>query len=113
VNVAVTDLAALIVTIQLPVPVHAPLQPVNVDVPSGAAVKVTTVPLSNNAEQVAPQSIPAGDEVTEPPPVPAFVRVRVKAGRSYNSAEERYVPNKDALSPPAASTFPVGRRVAV
>jgi hypothetical protein len=77
VNVAVTDLAPSIVTTQLPVPLHpAPLQPVKVEVPSGAAVRVTSVPVSNDVEQVAPQSIPTGDEVTAPPPVPVFVRVR-------------------------------------
>jgi hypothetical protein len=76
VNVAVTDLAALIVTTQLPVPLHAPLQPVKVEVPSGAAVNVTSVPASKSALQVAPQSIPRGEELTDPPPVPVFVTLR-------------------------------------
>ena len=43
-NVAVTDCAAFIVTTQLPVPVQAPLQPVNVDPVAGVAVSVTTLP---------------------------------------------------------------------
>jgi hypothetical protein len=77
VNVAVTEAAALIVTLQLPVPVHAPLQPVKVDAPSGEAVSVTTVPDANDALQVVPQVMPAGEEVTVPPPVPAFVTLRV------------------------------------
>ena len=44
VNVAVTDLAALIVTLHVPVLfAHAPDQPENVDSAAGVAVKVTTV----------------------------------------------------------------------
>jgi hypothetical protein len=43
VNVAVTAFTASIVTTQLPVPVHAPVQPVNVDPEAGVAVSVTTV----------------------------------------------------------------------
>jgi hypothetical protein len=71
-NVAVTALAESMVTVQLPVPVHAPLQPVNVDMPSGIAVSVTIVPVPNNAEHVAPQLMPAGLDVTLPLPVPDF-----------------------------------------
>jgi hypothetical protein len=41
VKVAVTDFAAVIVTVQVPVPEHAPDQPVKVDPLSGEAVKVT------------------------------------------------------------------------
>jgi hypothetical protein len=44
-KVAVTDRAAVIVTMQLPVPVHAPLQPLNVDPAAAAAASVTLVPL--------------------------------------------------------------------
>jgi hypothetical protein len=63
------------VTVQDPVPVHAPLQPVKVDVPSGTAVKVTTVPELYVSVQSRPQTIPAGLEVTVPPPVPALPTV--------------------------------------
>ena len=38
------DAAAVIVTVHAPVPVHAPLQPVNVEPAAGVAVSVTTVP---------------------------------------------------------------------
>ena len=45
VKVAVTDVAAVRVTVQGPVPVQAPLQPVKTDPADGVAVSVTTVPL--------------------------------------------------------------------
>ena len=75
-NVAVTFCAAPMVTVQLPVPVHAPLQPVNVEPVAGAAVRVTLVPELKLALHVAPQLMPAGDEVTVPLPVPALPTVR-------------------------------------
>ena len=48
VNVAVTDWAALMVTVQVPVPEQpAPLQPPKMDGDVAAAVSVTTVLLAN------------------------------------------------------------------
>ena len=44
VNVAVTVAAAVNVTLQEPVPVHAPLQLVNVEPVAATAVRVTAVP---------------------------------------------------------------------
>jgi len=77
-KVAVTDWAALIVTTQIPVPLHtAPLQPLNTDPLAGVAVSVTDVPLANDALHVAPQLIPTGLLVTVPLPLPVFVTVRV------------------------------------
>jgi len=79
VKVAVTVVAAEIVTVQVPAPVQpAPLQPPKVEPAAGAAVSVTAVPLVKLAEQVAPQSMPAGELVTVPLPVPAGLTVRVK-----------------------------------
>ena len=73
-NVAVTVVAAVTVTVHAPVPLHPPpLQPANVEPAAAAAVSVTAVPWSKLAAQVAPQSIPAGDDVTVPLPVPAWV----------------------------------------
>jgi hypothetical protein len=43
-NAAFTDLAALTVTTQAPVPVHAPVQPAKLDPAAAVAVKVTEVP---------------------------------------------------------------------
>jgi len=77
-NVAVTDLAALIVTVHVPVPVQAPLQPANVEPEAAAAVRVTEAPLLKFALQVVGQLIPAGLLVTVPPPVPASVTVSAK-----------------------------------
>ena len=75
-NVAVTLCEAPMVTVQAPVPVHAPLQPVNVEPAAGAAVRVTFAPELKLALHVAPQLMPAGDEVTVPLPVPALPTVR-------------------------------------
>jgi hypothetical protein len=44
VKVAVTDRAAFIVTVQVPVPEQAPLQPVKFVPVAGVAVSVTRVP---------------------------------------------------------------------
>ena len=43
VNVAVTLRAAVMLTVQVPVPVQAPLHPVKVDPVAAAAVRVTLV----------------------------------------------------------------------
>lgn len=71
-KVAVTDLAADIVTVQVAVPVQAPDQPAKVDPLLALAVRVTAVAGEKVAEQVAPQFTPAGALVTVPVPAPAF-----------------------------------------
>lgn len=50
------------------VPAHAPDHPVNREPVAAAAVRVTEVPLTNDAEHVGPQLMPAGLEVTVPVP---------------------------------------------
>ncbi len=78
VKVAVTDLAASIVTTQVPVPEQpAPLQPVKLEPVAGVAVNVTRLLNVKLKEQVTPQSIPAGELVTVPEPFPVFVTVSV------------------------------------
>ena len=74
---ALTEAAAFMVTLQAPVPLHAPPQPAKVEPELGVADKFTTVPLAKLAEQVVPQEIPAGELVIVPVPVPFFVAVRV------------------------------------
>src|SRR3989442_13289162 len=82
VNVGVTVVAALRVRGQAPGPGRrAPVQPLKVEPPAGAAVSVTAVPLAKLAAQVAPQVMPAGLLVTVPAPVPALETVSVKVCR--------------------------------
>ena len=74
-NVAVTDSAAFIVTMQLPTPVHAPLHPANVDPEFATCVNVTACPPLKSAVHVLGHKIPDGVLVTVPPPDPAGVTV--------------------------------------
>ena len=84
-KVAVTNRFWFIVTVQVPVPEHPPPdQPANRLPESGAAVKVTLAFWPKLAEQVEPQSIPAGLLVTVPLPLPSFETFRT--GRSSNVA---------------------------
>ena len=55
------------------VPVQPPDQPVKAEPVAGVAVNVTLVPELKDAEQDAVQLMPAGELVTVPEPVPAFV----------------------------------------
>src|SRR6185369_14843611 len=59
-NVAVTAALAFIVQEHVPVPLQAPLQPMNVEPDAAVAVSVIDVPMGTAALQVAPQEIPAG-----------------------------------------------------
>jgi hypothetical protein len=78
-KVAVTEVAAFIVTVQEPVPVQPPpLQPVKVEPVAGEAVRVTAVPVAKEAEHVAPHEIPAGLLVTVPLPAPDFETVKAE-----------------------------------
>jgi len=73
----VAERSALIVSVQAPVPVQAPDQPANFDLDEAEAVSVTEVPCGYACEQVEPQAMPAGLELTEPEPLPAFATARV------------------------------------
>jgi hypothetical protein len=76
-KVAVTACAALTVTVQVPVPAQLPLQPVKVEPGAGAAVRMTTVPVVNDAAHVEPQAMPPRLLVTVPLPAPVLDTVRV------------------------------------
>ncbi|MBP2671085.1 MAG: hypothetical protein H6Q85_1151, partial [candidate division NC10 bacterium] len=76
-NVAVTLRDRLIVTVQVPVPVQAPLQPVKVEPVDAAAVILTLVPAVKAPLQLLLHAMPLGEDVTMPDPVPPFVSVRV------------------------------------
>jgi len=78
VKVAVTVCGAFTVTLQVPVPVQLPLQPLKDEPAAGVAVSVTPVPLANAAEHVTPQLMPAGELVTVPVPAPAVLTLSVK-----------------------------------
>ena len=82
-NVAVTERAAVIVTVHVLVPVQAPLQPAKLEPALGAAVSVTVVP-AKLSEQSAPQLIPGGELVTVPAPVPVFVTV---SGKNWSTSK--------------------------
>src|SRR5213592_1555817 len=71
-NVAVQALSAFRVTVPS-AQSGSPLQPAKTEPGAGIAVKLTTAPNGNRAEQLSLQSSPAGSLVTVPLPVPAFV----------------------------------------
>jgi hypothetical protein len=76
--VAVIERAALIVTVQVPVPAQpAPDQPAKLEPGAALAVSVTVAPWTKLALQIAPQLMPVGDESTVPEPAPALVAVSV------------------------------------
>jgi len=74
-NIAVTAVWFASNTVHVPVPVHAPVHPANIEVAPGLAVSVTDVPTVKLAVHVTPQFMPAGALVTVPAPLPASVTV--------------------------------------
>jgi len=70
---AVTLRACDIVTVQLPVPVQAPLQPVKTALPAAVAVRIVVVPTMWSSPQSVPQLIPG--PLTVPVPVPVLMTV--------------------------------------
>jgi hypothetical protein len=64
------------VTVHVPVPLHAPPHPVKVEPEAAAAVNVTLAPPAKDELQALPQLIPLGVEVTVPAPVPLLATVR-------------------------------------
>src|SRR5438552_17108274 len=83
VKIAVTACAALIVTVQVPVPVQPPpLQPLKVEPAAGAAVKVAGAPRRKAAELVVPHETPTGALVTVPVPAPGVLTVSVEDWRA-------------------------------
>jgi transposase len=78
-KLAVTLAVAFIVTTHWPVPEQpAPDHPWNTEPGDTVAVSVTDEFVVNAAVQVAPQSMPAGDDVTFPAPAPVRLTVRLK-----------------------------------
>jgi len=88
VNAASTVVSAESVNVHVGLVVHAPalFQLVKVEPAAGVAVRVT-LPCGREAVHVAPQLMPAGDEVTEPVPLPVLlVTVRLTGGGASNAA---------------------------
>jgi uncharacterized protein YlzI (FlbEa/FlbD family) len=80
-KVVPTVRASVMATTQVAaVPVQAPLQPEKTEPDAARAVSVTVDPAGKSAAHAAPQSIPAGLEVTVPTPLPPRETVSVKAG---------------------------------
>ena len=73
---ALTDMSVFNVMIQLPVPVHAPPQPVSPEFVFGAAERVTVLPDGYEAVQDDPHElIPAGLLDTVPGPLTLTERI--------------------------------------
>src|SRR5258705_12098577 len=89
------------VTAQLPVPLHPPPdQPANEDPAAGVAVSMSSLASSNSPQQAAPQSMPAGDDCTDPPPVPALATVS-----ENGSPSTRHTSRSRPKTPPTAPTL--------
>ena len=99
-KVAVVVRASIIKTVQVLVPVQAPLQPVNVESAVGVAVRVTVVSSSKTVEQVVVHATPLGSELIEPVPAPALIVVNDQA-----------VSNGVAIHATPLDRLPAGARV--
>jgi len=75
VKVAVTEAGLARFSVQVEVPLQAPLQPVKVKPASGVAESVIGDPVWKFAMQLVPQLIPAGLLDTVPVPEPAVATV--------------------------------------
>ena len=95
-NEAVTEALLVKVNVQGPVPVQAPDHPEKVDPAFGVAVRVTEVPLVNNALHTEPQLMPEGLLVTTPLPLPESATV---------SAGDGEITTKDAVTEALAVKF--------
>ncbi len=73
-------------TLHVPVPEQPPDHPAKVEPADGVAVRTTVEFREKVLEQLTPQSMPPGAEVTVPVPDPAFVTVSVGVGFSMKVA---------------------------
>lgn len=88
-NAAVTEALAFRATAHVPVPLHAPDQPANVEPVLGVAVSVTDVPPAKLVPHVCPQLIPEGLLATIPFPVPVLCTVSWKLGIVFDPQPQR------------------------
>src|SRR5262245_18357067 len=103
-KLALTDVAAFIATVQVPVPEQPPpLQPVNVALAEGMAGTVARGAARKDAEQVAPQLMPPGELVTVPEPKPDRCALsRKDEGNGEDEGEDEVLGAKLALTDAAA-----------
>jgi hypothetical protein len=73
----VTDRSSVMTTVQLPMPLHAPLHPENVDPVAGVAANVTLAPAGYVFGQAGPGPHGKPSPETVPPPVPATTTLSV------------------------------------
>ena len=85
-KLAVTVAFVVSITVQAPIPEHAPPQPAKLDPDAASADNVTAEPLANCAEHEDPHETPDGELVTTPAPLPDFMTVRVGVGGAVNVA---------------------------
>lgn len=103
-NTAVTLLTPFIVSAQVPVPEQAPDQPAKTYPVEGEAVRSTTVPYENAAEQVPGQEMPEGELVTVP--LPLALTVSVWGGKGVNVAPTLLAPFIVSAQVPAPEQAP-------
>ncbi|MES2098572.1 MAG: hypothetical protein V4569_02020 [Pseudomonadota bacterium] len=108
VKVAVTAVSPAIVSAQGPVPLHAPLQPANVQPADGTAFSTRLVPAANGPPHVVPQAMPAGTESMVPEPTTATTtswlmaeKLAVTIAAALNVSVQGAVP--EHLPPPQPS----------
>jgi hypothetical protein len=109
-NVAVTVVAALTVTTQVPVPLQAPPQPAKVEPDADVALRLYWVPARPDCVQSLPHEIPAGKLDTVPEPVPLLVTVSV----TFEGLVVEPLTAREIVSPPAVKlTLPAKLPVVV
>ena len=61
-------------------PAQAPDQPPKTEFDDGAATRAIWLPAAKTEEQLDPQSMPAGFDITRPPPVPEVLTLSSSSG---------------------------------
>jgi len=86
-----------------------PSQPENVDAALvGVAVRVTAVPAPNDALQIAPQLIPASDEVTVPLPEPFLTTASATGNAAVTHCENSEVLPPESVAVAVTTDCPTG-----
>src|SRR5690606_14146428 len=92
VKVAMTWRSSVMDTVQLPMPLQAPPQPLKVEPVDAMALSVTLPPSGKLSVQSPPQFTPVGDDDTRPDPVPLRATVSVRAGPARKLICTRFRP---------------------